>query len=100
MLFKCAVLFLFFCLMSRNLNATETETRVYVSLNQIEMVANGFLARLDAQNKVVAGKTLSFDENGLYIKEWKGPCWIHDLWCHRCGGCGILLCPMNCSCFD
>lgn len=83
------------------LSSKETGNKIYVSPHQVEITDHGFIVRQDPLGKkAVAGKTLSFDQHGMYIKEWKGPCWIHDLWCSRCGGCGVILCPMNCSCFD
>jgi hypothetical protein len=80
--------------------AKESERRIYISPDQIVVTKEGIIAYPLGAEKPIAGKTLSFDEKGLYIKEWKGPCWLHDLWCKRCGGCGVLLCPMNCSCYD
>ncbi len=81
-------------------HAEEGAKKIYVEPNQIEIMKGGILAHIDGEERPIAGKTLSFDENGMYIKEWKGPCWLHDLWCNRCGGCGVLFCPMNCSCYD
>jgi hypothetical protein len=80
--------------------AREETIKIYVKPSQLEFTQQGVLAHIEGQDKPIAGKTLSFDENGMYIKEWKGPCWLHDLWCNRCGGCGVLFCPMNCSCYD
>lgn len=80
--------------------AKESGKKIYVSTDQIVITENGILAYVNESKTPIPGKTLSFDEDGMYIKEWKGPCWLHDLWCNRCGGCGVLLCPMNCSCYD
>lgn len=92
--------FLFlFVLLFLSLHSKETEKKIYVSPQDLQITEHGFIA-FDLSKKLVAGKTLSVDQNGMYIKEWKGPCWLHDLWCRYCGGCGVLLCPMNCTCFD
>ena len=94
------VLLLFVTFFISSGEAKETEKKIYVSRDQIVITKDGILAYVDGAKTPIPGKTLSFDDNGMYIKEWKGPCWLHDLWCNRCGGCGVLLCPMNCSCYD
>ncbi len=95
-----AILTLLFCFLIPQIDAQETGRKIYVSADQIELTKDGIFAYVAGLEKPIAGKILSFDEHGMYILEWKGPCWIHDLWCNRCGGCGVLLCPMNCSCYD
>jgi len=50
---------------------------------------------------LVIGKTLSYDEKGLYLKPitpQRGPCGIHNIWCKYCKGCGVIYCPMKCEC--
>ena len=95
-----AVVFTAFLFTSSVYGKADAEKKTYVNLDQIVVTEKGVFAYLGKGEKPIAGRNLSFDEKGMYIKEWKGPCWLHDPWCPQCGGCGILFCPMNCSCFD
>ena len=80
------------------------ERQFKVDPKKVTITEDGIFAYVEGNDKPVMGRSLSFDEHGnLLLKDVvlsRGPCYIHDLWCHRCGGCGVLLCPMNCSCFD
>ncbi len=79
------------------------EERVYINPDQIEITDYGIFARDIGRKKIVLVESLGFDKKGLYFKpmiEQRGPCGIHRAWCKICGGCGVLLCPMNCTCFD
>ena len=79
------------------------EKRVYVTPPQIEITDYGIIAWLTDEKSFILGESLAFDSNGLYVKPMpleRGPCGLHDRWCKRCGGCGVLLCPMNCTCYD
>ncbi len=79
----------------------ETEEKVYVSPEQIEVTEEGILV-YDARGELVAiYKTLSYDKKGLFLKpieSERGPCGIHRVWCRYCQGCGVIYCPMKCEC--
>jgi hypothetical protein len=84
-------------------NPKMIEEKIYVTPNQIVLTEGLILAYLPGSPHPVSGTAIAFDSTGLYMSrmvDQKGPCYLHDLWCNRCGGCGVLLCPMNCSCYD
>ncbi len=79
------------------------EEKIYVTPNQLVITENQILAYLPNSPEPVSGNAIAFDANGLYVSRMvlhRGPCYIHNLWCNRCGGCGVLLCPMNCCCYN
>lgn len=79
----------------------QKEEKIYVNPEQIEITDQAILVwSLDGKPLTLA-KSLGFDDQGLYIKQLvRVPCGIHNRWCKICGGCGVLLCPMNCTCYD
>jgi hypothetical protein len=81
--------------------ASAKEEKIYVSPEQIEITHHGIVAWQPDGKNFIWGKSLAFDDKGLYIMPLeRGPCGIHKRWCKTCGGCGVLLCPMNCTCYD
>jgi hypothetical protein len=97
---KMAIFLTLFLFTSSAYGELADEGKVYVTPDQIEITEEGIFAYIKNAKRPIVGRTLAFDHIGMYIKEWRGPCFIHDLWCRRCGGCGVLFCPMNCSCYD
>lgn len=77
------------------------QEKVYVLPEQIVVTPEEILA-YDIEGEIpMAGRALSFDEKGLYLKPFfpeRGPCGIHSRWCKYCRGCGVLYCPMKCEC--
>ncbi len=102
-IFSC--LFFTFMFISATIHAYSPLPKEFkVNPNQVWVTEEGIFAYLEEEQQMVIGQELSIDKCGnMVLKEVvlaKGPCYIHDLWCRRCGGCGVLFCPMNCSCFD
>lgn len=77
--------------------------RIYVNPQQIEMTENAIIVWSLDGNDYILAKNIALDDKGLYIRpltNQRGPCGLHTQWCNRCKGCGVLLCPMNCTCYD
>jgi len=76
------------------------QERIYVTPEQIEVTEDGILVYNIAGEEPIVGKTLSYDEKGLYLipLTLRGPCGVHNLWCKHCKGCGVIYCPMKCEC--
>ena len=79
------------------------EQKIYVSPQDIEITQNGiyYIDREGATEQKI--DALQYDEHGLYfldISQTRGPCGLHQVYHADCGGCGVLFCPMNCTCFD
>jgi len=82
----------------------------YIRPDQIILTESGILAFLEGNVEPINVQQVSFDREGLFIlfeqiesshsSFGKGPCGLHDVWHAACGGCGVLFCPMNCTCFD
>lgn len=79
----------------------------YVRPDQVIITESGIIAFLEENVDPVVVQQVAFDERGLFIvfqqsesSFGKGPCGLHDVWHTACGGCGVLFCPMNCTCFD
>ncbi len=89
---------------------TALTNKKYVKADQVVVTDSGILVFLDRNVQPVKVLELSYDEEGLFVllRETespigsfeKGPCGLHRVWHKACGGCGVLLCPMNCTCFD
>ena len=87
----------------------EKLARIFPLSEQVSIQADGLYVCTPSK-KLLRAKYISFVDNELcvFIPKPKliakrGPCGLHAPY-HRkpqgCGGCGVLLCPMNCTCFD
>lgn len=76
------------------------QEKIYVTPEQIEVTEEGILFYDVVKEILILSKTLSYDEKGLYLKPvvQRGPCGLHSVWCRDCGGCGVIYCPMKCTC--
>lgn len=99
--FLCFSVFLIVLISNTAYCNHQKEEKIYVNPEQIEITDQAILVwSLDGKPLALA-KSLGLDEQGLYIKQLtRGPCGIHNRWCRTCGGCGVILCPMNCTCND
>jgi len=89
--------------LERSYNRVENASyeKIYVSPDQIEVTEEGVLYYDESEEILMLFKALSYDSKGLYLTpptSERGPCGIHNLWCHACGGCGVIYCPMKCIC--
>ena len=87
----------------------EKLARIFPFSEQVSIQADGLYV-CTPNMKLLRAKYISFIDNKLCVFLPKpkliakrGPCGLHAPY-HRklqgCGGCGVLLCPMNCTCFD
>jgi hypothetical protein len=82
----------------------------YITSDQVNVTESGILVFLNGNIQPVKAQLLSYDEEGMFVMFQgtesvngsfeKGPCGLHQVWHRACGGCGVLFCPMNCTCFD
>lgn len=89
---------------------TSSMYKRYITPDQITVTASGILVFLDGNIQPIKAMELSYDEEGMFVMLHiaepanysfeKGPCGLHRVWHKECGGCGVLFCPMNCTCFD
>ena len=84
--------------------------KIFVNPEQILVRKEGIFVATPSQNKLLQVKFIASENGDLYVAvphvqliSKRGPCGLHKSY-HRkpngCGGCGVLLCPMNCTCFD
>ncbi len=82
-------------------NINQKPQKIYVTANQLDISNKGIIVSFEDGRNPILARNLSYDNNGLYIDVIIcKACDLHDTWCSLCGGCGVLLCPMNCKCFD
>ena len=84
-------------------------SKIFADPEQIVIKENGVFIRTP-QQKLVRGKFIGLEKGKVYVAVPKaklipkrGPCGLHRVYHKKppgCGGCGVLLCPMNCTCFD
>jgi hypothetical protein len=89
---------------------TSSINKRYIKPNQVTVTDSGILVFLDRNIQPIKALQLSYDEEGMFVllqdtespsgSFEKGPCGLHRVWHKACGGCGVLFCPMNCTCFD
>ncbi len=90
-----------YCDQQVKFDCNQKEEKIYVSPEQIEITEQAILVWLSGEKTFLLAKSIGFDDQGLYVKQLtRGPCGLHNRWCKICGGCGVLLCPMNCTCYD
>ncbi len=80
--------------------------KIFPATNQILIRKDGIFV-YTANKKLVRGKFIAMENDQVYVAvarpkniPKRGPCNLHRLYHKECGGCGVLLCPMNCVCFD
>jgi hypothetical protein len=80
----------------------------YIKPDQVIVTESGILVFVEETVQPIKALGLSYDEEGLFVtfrdmelngSFEKGPCGLHRVWHKDCGGCGVWLCPMNCTCF-
>lgn len=77
------------------------EERVYVTSEQIEVTDNGILVFFEGSESQVVARSLSFDEEGLYVEVECCYCPRgHQPRCKICRGCYKSSCPSHCRCSD
>jgi hypothetical protein len=89
---------------------TSSSYKQYITSDQVTVTESGILVFLKGNIQPVKAQMLSYDEEGMFVMIQgtesvngsfeKGPCGLHRVWHRECGGCGVLFCPMNCTCFD
>lgn len=101
MIVRTALTLLLLCFFSSKIEAKNLE-KVRIHLDEIQTFENKPFLWNEADQKWNLVEYVSWDEGGCFAKvtEMKGPCGLHMQWCKACRGCGVLLCPMNCTCFD
>ncbi len=87
---------------SHSETASRQPQKVYVSPDQVEVTDNGILFYSEFWEDPILGKSLSYDEHGLYIELKQAYCPIitHGPKCNKCGGCHMTSCPCCCICGD
>lgn len=89
---------------------TSSMQKRYITPDQVTITTSGILVFFDENIQPTKAMELSYDEEGMFVMLHideaangsfeKGPCGLHQVWHKQCGGCGVLFCPMNCTCFD
>ena len=87
----------------------EKLTKIFPDPEQIVVNQDGIFV-YTANKKLLLGKFIAVENGEIYVAvpqakriPKRGPCGLHREYHKRprgCGGCGVLLCPMNCTCFD
>lgn len=94
-----------------NICLSEDLSKIYVTPDQVLITPEGIFVYTINRDKLLKGELMAVDNGKVYvavsnaeitrkIPNLRGPCRIHRVYHQACGGCGVLLCPGNCTCFD
>jgi len=82
-------------------------SKIFPSPDQLIIQTDGIFVHSVNTNRILQGKFMALEDGEVYIAVRspdrlvkRGPCGLHKVYHKACGGCGVLLCPMNCTCFD
>jgi hypothetical protein len=85
-------------------------TKIFATPDQILITPDAIFVYTPNKYKLLKAEFIGIDDDRVFVAVHenelvpkRGPCGLHREWHMRpmgCGGCGVLLCPMNCTCFD
>jgi hypothetical protein len=87
---------------------SENVSKIYPLPNQILITPTAIFVHSNRSDELIKVERLEIEEGKIcavvrndfgHVLN-RGPCGLHKVWHKACGGCGVLLCPMNCTCFD
>jgi len=92
---------------------TDNFSKIFTTPDKILITPNEIHIYSKENDKLIKGVYIGIENNRVYVavsheeetnttqsQVARGPCGLHRVWHRECGGCGVLLCPMNCTCFD
>ena len=88
----------------------EVLSKIFTTPDQILITSDGIFVYTASKKQLLSGKFIAIEDGEVYVAvsdpqfiPKRGPCGLHKPWHtgkNGCYGCGILGCPMNCTCFD
>lgn len=88
----------------------EEFSKIYPTPDQVLITPEAIFVYTKNHDRLLKGKFMGIEDGRIYVAVSKeelksspvarGPCLIHYIYHKKCGGCGVLLCPGNCTCFD
>lgn len=86
-------------------------TKIFATPDQIVITPEALFIYTPSRDKLLNAEFIGLEEGKIFVAvshselmAKRGPCGLYAEWHKRsqggCGGCGILLCPMNRTCFD
>ena len=90
---------------------SEELSKIYVTPDQILITPDGISVYTKNRDRLLKGELIAIENGRVYVAVSKnemtnisptmrGPCRIHRIVHPVCQGCGVLLCPGNCTCYD
>jgi len=104
-------IFSFCCAEAREFNQVKISNskndEVYPEPDQLFISSGKIRIQTPSKKSLISGKLIFLKDGRLCASVKKaicvckrGPCRIHKVWHRACGGCGVLICPGNCTCYD